>query len=401
MYLRVKKSTSTRLLADLLQGITIMSNFPAEKQKLAIEQFYNYVIWPALRNLIQDLVTASEISRIKDALSNEFTSKIENAVKNDDENDSIPAAAMSEDDAFCIVPDWVKTMLNRLLDDFSRTIVRYFKNTDDESLDDLIDYVDHATIVYFFELIIWKFVHDILMMHSRIPVNGIGEIKEKILDQLRRYLDGDLSLKEIKHATASFLQNFDMESDLTYEIVTSYLCGFFETIEKVDMAILREIIDEFSKNHGFFLDNAKIAEPSDLDNRAIVLKWFEDDVIGINIMAIGELFPELTKEEIQGWQTVILQNLNLLIDNLLSVEDFEKRALAALKTPQLQFDIEKPMNDNDLTDRFLSVEERSGILESILANAEMIYQASQKDASLKEFAERIITRKKSLENMYI
>jgi len=384
-----------------LRSFAIMSEFPAEEQKSAIDRFFNYVVWPALRNLVQDLVQASEIPELKDTLGIEFASCIENAVKSDDEYDSNPTRPEVEDGTLSVVPDWVKSMLENLLDDFSRTLARYFRNAEDGNLQDLIDYVDHATIVYFFEMIVWKFVHDTLMIQSRIPVNGVGEIKEKMLDLLRRYLDGDLSLKEAKHSTASFLQNFDMDNDLVYEIVTSYLCGFFETIEKVDVSILRDIIDVFSKNHGSFLDNAKAADPLDQDNRAIAMKWFEKDVIGINIKAIGELFPELTKEEIQGWQAVIAQNLDMLIDNLLSVEDFEKRALAALKTPQLQFDIEKPVDDNDLVDRFLSVEDRSGILESILANAELIYQAAQKDSTLKDFAERIIAKKKSLDHMYI
>jgi len=378
-----------------------MSTFPAEEQKSAIDRFYNYVVWPALRNLVQDLITANDIQGLKDALETKFASYIEIAVKSEEDNASTTSSPIAESDAFSAIPDWVKTMLERILDDFSKTLARYFKNTDDGYLQDLVDYIDHATIVYYFELIVWKFVHDTLMIQTRIPINGVGEIKEKIVDLLRRYLDDELSLKEIKHSTASFLQNFELENDLIYEITTSYLCGFFETVDKVDVSILREIIAEFTKNHGAFLDNAKMIEPDDQDYKALVLKWFEEEVIGINIKAIGELFPELTKEEIQGWQVVILENLNLLIDNVLSVEDFEKRALAALKTPQLQFDIEKPVDDKDVVDRFQSVEDRSGILESILANAEMIYQASQKDATLKEFAERIVAKKKSLENMYI
>lgn len=379
-----------------------MIDSPQESpRKTTISRFYKYVVWPALRNLIQDLVTAGEISGIKAKMESSFISVVNQAIEHKGEGNLDPGSLLQINPTFGAVPDWIKAMVLHVLADFSATLVRYFKNTDDEHHDDLEDYIENAMVVYLFDIIIWKFVHDQLIIHAKIPVNGMAEIKEKVVELLKQFLDDAITLKEAKHAVSAFLSGFEMDSDLGYEIVTSYLCGFFEIIEKIDPANLHDFIESFSGIHGAFLDYDKAVDEAERDSRNTVMRWFEDDVININMKTLATLFPELTRDEIEGWKVAILANLKMLLDNLLAFEDFEKRVLAVLKSPKLQFDIEKPESEKDLPDKFLDLDDRSSSLESIVASAELIFQEAQKDPTLKDFAARIIARRKSLEKMYM
>jgi hypothetical protein len=228
----------------------------------------------------------------------------------------------------------------------------------------------------------------------------LAEIKEKLLEQLRRYLDGDITLKEAKRAAASFLDSGDLDNDLAHEIIASYIANFYEIINGLDPKRLHEFLEAFSRTRSAFLESNRIPDADESSKKA-VLRWFEQDVVSLSMKSIAELYPELTADEIVDWKGAITRDLELVLQNLLSFDDFEKRLLARLKLPKLEFDIEKPADESEVEDHFIHIEDRGGALETIISSAELIHQEALKDSSLKDLATRIESRKSSLDNLYM
>ncbi len=376
-----------------------MSAFPEGKQRTVVPWFFKYVAWPALRHLLSDLFPPGDMAGIRETLEAAFTETVQRAMNDPDSATGHLLESINGDARMNPAPEWIKKMLVSVLDEFTKTITRYFKSTTPEN-EDLIEYVENAMILYLFDVIFWKFPHDMLIMHSRLPVSSLAEIKEKLLEQLRRYLDGDITLKEAKRAAASFLETSELDNDLAHEIIVSYIANFYEIINALDPQRLHEFIEDFSRTRGAFLESSHTPE-ADEPSKKGVLRWFEQDVVNVSIKSIAELYPELTPESIADWKVAITRDLELVLQNLLSLDDFEKRLLVRLKLPKLEFDIEKPGDETEPEEHFMHIEDRGGALETIIASAELIYQEAQKDATLKDLATRIESKKKSLDNLYM
>jgi len=376
-----------------------MIGFPDDKQRTVVTWFFKYVAWPSLRHLIADLFPPGDIAGIREMLGNVFVNATHQAITAPEGARNSLSGSINGNARISTAPEWIKKMLVGVLDEFAKTLARYFTSTTPEN-EDLIEYVENAMILYLFDAIFWKFPRDQLIMYSRLSVNSLAEIKEKLLDQLRRYLDGDLTFKEAKRAAASFLESIELDNDLAHEIISSYIANFYEIINGLDMPRLHAFIEAFSQSRGEFLEMTHEAV-ADEASKAIVFRWFEQDIVSLSMKSIAELYPELTKDEIADWKGAITRDLELVLQNLLSFDDFEKRLIVRLRLPKLEFDIDKPVDENDVEDHYMHIEDRGGALETILASAELIYKEALKDASLKDFSTRIASRKKSLENLYM
>ncbi|MEX2683396.1 MAG: hypothetical protein Q6373_017605, partial [Candidatus Sigynarchaeota archaeon] len=174
----------------------------------------------------------------------------------------------------------------------------------------------------------------------------------------------------------------------------------YEIINGLDMSRLHAFIEDFTRSRGEFLEMTH-EHVADETSKEIVLRWFEQDVVSLSMKSIAELYPELTKEAIDDWKTAITRDLELVLQNLLSFDDFEKRLIVRLRLPKLEFDIEKPVDENNFEDHYMHIEDRGGALETIMASAELIYKEALKDATLKDLATRIASRKESLDNLYM
>ncbi len=372
---------------------------PDDKQRTVVSWFFKYVAWPSLRHLLADLFPPGDMMGIREVLETAFVEATRNAINDPDIAKNRLIESIDGNTRTGTAPDWIKKMLVGVLDEFTKMIARYFKNATPEN-EDLIEYVENAMIVYLFDVIFWKFPHDTLIMHSRLPVGTLAEIKEKLLDQLRRYLDGDITLNEAKRAAANFLESVELDNDLAHEVISSYIANFYEIINGLDPTRLNEFIESFSRTRGAFLETAHDAV-ADEPSKAVVLRWFEQDIVSLSMKSIAELYPELTPEEIADWKEAITRDLELVLQNLLSFDDFEKRLLVRLRLPKLEFDIDKPTSEADVEDHFMHIEDRGGALETIIASAEMIYKEALKDATFKDLATRIASRKSSLDNLYM
>jgi hypothetical protein len=376
-----------------------MNAFPEGKQRTVVSWFFKYVAWPSLRHLLNDLFPPGDMAGIREVLEAAFIETTNHTMNDPDIATSHLLESINGDARMSPAPEWIKKMLVSVLDEFTKTLARYFKSTTPEN-EDLIEYVENAMVLYLFDAIFWKFPHDMLIMHSKLPVSSLAEIKEKLLDQLRRYLDGDITLKEAKRAAANFLETSGLDNDLAHEIISSYIANFYEIINGLDAQRLHEFIEDFSRTRGAFLESGTTPE-TDESGKKTVLRWFEQDIVNVSIKSIAELYPELTSEEINDWKGAITRDLELVLQNLLSFDDFEKRLLVRLKLPKLEFDIEKPGDESEAEDHFIHIEDRGGALETIIASAELIHQEALKDATLKDLATRIESRKSSLDTLYM
>lgn len=369
------------------------------EQRRIVSWFFKYVTWPALQHLLYDLFPPGVLIDIQQVLETTFLRSAHVAMTRPDETESTLQEVIERDERLSDAPEWIKKMLVNVINEFTLTIARYYKSTTPDN-DDLIEYVENAMILHLFDAIFWKFPHDMLIMHSRLPVNSIAEIKEKLLEQLRHYLDGDISLKEAKRAAAQSLERFDLDSDLVHEIIASYIANFYEIIKNLDPKRLHDFIETFHETRGGFLEST--ASPDDhAPCKIAVLRWFEQDIVNVSMKSVAELYPELSTEEISEWKVAITMDLDHVLQNLLSFDDFEKRLLSRLKLPRLEFDIEKGASQSEPEDHFMHIEDRGGALETIIASAELIYQESLKDPTLKDLATRIESRKQSLDNLYM
>jgi hypothetical protein len=369
-------------------------------KRSVLSWFFKYVAWSSLRHLVQDLFEPTELRNVKENLERLFFSAVETSMQ---ERDNVEALMKTQIDGLAIfkhLQAWMVNMLGTVINEYAATIIHYF-NDAVAGDDDLVEYVENAMVLHAFDLIFWKFIHDMVLMNSHMPLGSIAEIKEKLMDQLRHFLDGDITLKEVKRAAGDLFTESDLDSDIACEIISAYASSFYETISNIDATRLHEFIEGFSMNHGTYLDHASQSDTNDSDSKTAVLSWFQEDVVSASIKSIAELFPELTAGDIQEWKGTIVRDLDLSLQSLLSFDDFEKRLLARLKIPKLEFDIEKPIDEKDVEDHFFHIDDRSGSIETILASAEMIYQESRKDAMLKDLAARIMNRKKALDKMYM
>ncbi len=376
-----------------------MNAFPEGKQRTVVSWFFKYVAWPALRHLLNDLFPPGDMAGIREMLEAAFMETTHQAIVDPENTTNHLLESINGDVRMNPAPEWIKKILVSVLDEFTKTIARYYKSTTPEN-EDLIEYVENAMILYLFDVIFWKFPHDMLIMHSRLPVCSLAEIKEKLLEQLRRYLDGDITLKEAKRAAANFLETSAFDNDLAHEIIASFIANFYEIINGLDPQRLHEFIEDFTSTRGEFLESRHTPE-ADEPSKKKVLRWFEQEIVAVSMKSIAELYPELTPEEITDWKGAITRDLDSVLQNLLTFDDFEKRLLVRLKLPKLEFDIEKPADETDVEDHFIHIEDRGGALETIIASAELIHQEAQKDATLKDLATRIESKKKSLDNLYM
>ncbi|MEX2757252.1 MAG: hypothetical protein Q6365_017885 [Candidatus Sigynarchaeota archaeon] len=376
-----------------------MNAIPDDKQRTVVTWFFKYVAWPSLRHLIADLFPPGEIAGIRESLEKVFVDSTRQEINEPDGRRNRFIESINGNTRISTAPEWIKKLLIGILDEFTNIVAHYFQSATPEN-EDLIEYVENAMILYLFDAIFWKFPRDQLIMHGNLSVNSLAEVKEKLLEQLRRYLDGDITLKEAKRAAASFLESIELDNDLSHEIISSYIANFYEIINGLDMSRLHAFIEDFTRSRGEFLEMTH-EHVADETSKEIVLRWFEQDVVSLSMKSIAELYPELTKEAIDDWKTAITRDLELVLQNLLSFDDFEKRLIVRLRLPKLEFDIEKPVDENNFEDHYMHIEDRGGALETIMASAELIYKEALKDATLKDLATRIASRKESLDNLYM
>ncbi|MHA1791700.1 MAG: hypothetical protein ACTSVI_03585 [Promethearchaeota archaeon] len=367
-----------------------------------LNQFYRHVVWPIIKNLIQEWETPAAIFKIKDELGAFFLRKVlEKLDKSKSGQESKEIRESNEEEILDIFPSWIQRFIIEVFTNFSENIVSALSHGTD-GLNEIKNLLKVAIIVNLFNTAFWGFVYSMFKFNTHLSISVIAEIRDKIIEFIKSYATGEISLSEVKNTIQACCEEYNIEGELTREIITSFIKSYFEIINNLKIDEIDEFLATYIANKVTWMNDNSLFIDEKESNEEVVKKWFFTDIFPILINNMKHLFPEFDDDIIKTWREEIERNLDLLINNMLTYEDFEKRAINIFKSPRLTFDIEKVDNEEeDLVGEFINIEERGSILQSLLACIEMIYVEVKEDPLLENLAKKIKQMNAGRERLYL
>lgn len=372
-------------------------NETRESLESLLGSFFLNISWPAIRNLIQELVTPEKIKDWKDNLKRMFISLTTLKMSNAGKVPDIESTLNDELYEPGAMPAWITSYTGNILNEFSTDVARALNEGEYRQVKVI---VGTASVVNLFEIVFWKFIHQILLFNTDLTTNTVNFIKDKLKEQLKLYLEGEISLLEAKNAVLSFMIDFNLENEFILGIVVSYMRAFYELIDTIDIEDINNIISNHVKNMGEHEIHENILADDEQASIDAVIGWFMDDFLTLCIKSIKVLYPELTNEKIEEWMEHVEESMELLLAGALSLDDFNKRILSLIKSPKLEFDIEKGVNEEESAVEMTNITNRGSIIQAILSCAGMIHEEHRKDPLMRDLLVYLQKRKIASDMLY-
>jgi len=357
------KSTDYHIVFENDEEITLPIDFLKENEEL-LNDFFKFVFWPIIERLVLPL-TPKKRSLLHEKLLNSFKNAL--------------IAPITEEDIFSFIKRTFDTVdiddaLQQFIVNSLTTFAKQFKTeveiaTDiEERIQDLKGLTAEWILITFFDRELMETIFTLLTLRLRNYESAL-HIRAFIIEIFKAYITEEITFEEA-HDTIEVLLE---ENNIDFApLILSFILPFLDTIRelgklKIAHALKTKIPPEVALSRTQEL----------MDDPLLIFQCYAETV-NVTLAFLNGLNLEIDLEKIKE---STLTGFRLVMDGLLTINDFEKRVKQELtQIPQL------------------SDASKAHIIASIVASAELIYSEKKVDPTLAQFgkwmAERIEERKR-------
>jgi uncharacterized membrane-anchored protein YjiN (DUF445 family) len=238
--------------------------------------------------------------------------------------------------------------------------------------EDLKRLTEEYIVVRWFDRQVLDSAYRILTLDS-VSYSEALETRGKILELFKSFISGDVSFEETSQALEKMLEHYSRKEVVLG--VSSLVLAAMETIKTLNT----NKVAEYAKKEPKTINPPVSSFLPPSSKRGILFDWFRRDIVS---PALKNLAANGILDEKQELEKGITESFMLLVDKVLTFNDFEKRITSLIK-PEIK-----------------SEPARTHVAASLISMAELVYEEAEEDPSLEEFIEFIETRQREISRIY-
>ncbi len=340
--------------------------FDSEKSLKILREFFEYVVFGVLDSIVTNFVEKSQI--VKEKSFPYFKQRVEGKISEPTFKKKVEKIleGLKLDEA-------LQTYVSSVFETFASQLCDELEEVEPKlTLEDLKRVTDEYIVVKWFDKQVLDPGYRILTLDS-VGYSEALETRAKILELFKSFILKEVSYEEAKHALEKMLEVFSRKEVVLG--VKSLVLAAMETIKGSDIHKMAENFKKQPKT--ISVPASSFLPPS--DKKGKLFSWFREDIVK---PALKNLAANLIFDEKQDLERKITESFILLVDRILTFNDFEKR-IAALIKPEIK-----------------SEPARTHVAASLLSIAELVHEEAEEDPSLESFIDFIETRQKEINRIY-
>ncbi|MEM3586078.1 MAG: hypothetical protein QXO71_02045 [Candidatus Jordarchaeaceae archaeon] len=343
-----------------------MISFSNENDLKILREFFDYVVFGVLDNITIEF-SAERYQQMKDKVFPHFRSYLEGKISKPQFQSKIDKILLRFK-----LDKTLRDYIFAVIETFASQLCSKLESGEPISPEDLKRLTDEYLVIRWFDKQVLEPAYRLLTLDSV----GYGEALEtrgKILELFKSLISQDVSFEEASHSLEKIMQHYNRKEVVLG--VSSLVLAAMATIKKSNIKRVAEYVRKESK-----ITSPPVSSflpPS--GDKGILFNWFRKDIVH---PALKNLAANGIVDEKQELEKEITKAFMLLVDGILTLDDFEKRILSLIK-PEIK-----------------SEPARTHVAASLISMAELVCEEAEEDPSLEEFIEFIETRQKEIDRIY-
>ncbi|GEM_PF-6744025 len=340
--------------------------FDSEEGLKILREFFEYVVFGVLDSIVANFIEKSQMVREK--VFPYFKKRVEGKI-------SEPAFKKRVEKILegLKLDEVLQNYVSSVFETFASQLCNELEEADPKlTLKDLERITDEYIVVRWFDKQVLDPGYRILTLDS-VGYSEALETRAKILELFKSFISKEVSFEEARHALEKMLEGFSRGEVVLG--VKSLVLAAMETIKSSNIHKMAENLKKEPKN--ISAPASSFLPPS--DKKSKLFNWFREDIVK---PALKNLAANLILDEKQDLERGITESFILLVDRILTFNDFEKRIVALIK-PEIK-----------------SEPARTHVAASLLSIAELVHEEAEEDPSLENFIDFIETRQKEINRIY-
>ncbi|MEM3562604.1 MAG: hypothetical protein QXR19_05210 [Candidatus Jordarchaeaceae archaeon] len=340
--------------------------FDSEENLKILREFFEYVVFGVLDSIVTNFIEEAPIVREK--VFPYFKERVEGKI-----SEALFKKRVEKILADLKLDEALQTYVFSVFETFASQLYNELEEVEHKlTPEDLERVTDEYIVVRWFDKQVLDPGYRILMLDS-VGYSEALETRAKILELFKSFISKEVSFEEAKHALEKMLEGFRRK-----EVVLGVKSLVLAAMETIKMSNIHKMAEHIKKEPKTISAPVSSFLPSS-DKKSKLFNWFREDIVK---PALKNLAANLISDEKQDLERGITESFILLMDRVLTFNDFEKR-IAALIKPEIK-----------------SEPARTHVAASLLSIAELVYEEAEEDPSLESFIDFIETRQKEINRIY-
>nr|MDO8081549.1 hypothetical protein [Candidatus Freyarchaeota archaeon] len=341
--------------------------FDSEKNLKILREFFDYVVFGVLDNITINL-TLEESQLMNDKIFPHFKGYVERKISKSQFQSKVGKILSRFK-----LDETLRYYISSVFETFASQLCSELEEAESKlAPEDLKRLTEEYVVTRWFDKQVLESAYRILTLDS-VSYSEALETRGKILELFKSFISGDLSFEEASQALGKMLEHYSRREVVLG--VSSLVLAAMATIKTLNTNKVAEYVKKEPKT--ISPPVSSFLPPS--SRKSILFNWFRKDIVN---PALKNLAANGILDEKQELEKGITESFMLLVDKVLTFNDFEKRIVSLIK-PEIK-----------------SEPARMHVAASLISMAELVYEEAEEDPSLEDFIEFIETRQREISRIY-
>lgn len=320
--------------------------FESEKSLKILREFFDYVVFGVLDNITIDL-PLEKSQLMKDKIFPHFKSYLEGKISKSQFKSKVDKILSSFK-----LDETLRVYISSVFETFASQLCSEMEEDEAKiAPEDLKKLTEEYLVTRWFDKQVLEPAHRILTLDS-VSYSEALETRSKILELFKSLMLEDLSFEEAAHSLEKIMQHYKRKEVILS--LSSLVLAAMTTIKTLNTNKVAEHLKKEPKT--ISPPVSSFLPPS--NEKSILYNWFKKDIVN---PALKNLAANGIMDEKQELEKEITESFILLIDKVLTFNDFEKRIVSLIK-PEIK-----------------SEPARTHVAASLISMAELVYEEAEED----------------------
>ncbi len=354
-------------MTDFLVNTRMTTIFDSEKNQKILREFFEYVVFGVLDNILVNF-SPEETQLMKEKMFPHFMNHLERKTSKSQFQKKVEMILLN-----LKLEETLRVYIFSVFEMFASQLRSELEENEAKlAPEDLKKLTEEYIVIRWFDKQVLEHSYRILTLDS-VSYSEALETRGQILELFKAYTSGNISFEEASQALGKMLEYYSRKEVVLG--VISLTLGAMETVKTLGVHKVAEHAKKEPK--AISIPVSSFLPPS--TKKSVLFDWFRKDIVkpALKNLAANGIFDE--KQEIEKG---ITESFSLLVDRVLTFNDFEKRIVSLIK-PEIK-----------------SEPARKHVAASLISMAELVHEEAEEDPSLEEFIEFIETRQREINRIY-